>query len=107
MAAARQCGRSSRRRFRPKMTAELGNVAANVAKTERLVRVPLIGAASVTLPGIFAWGRISFCNGECSSVINGSSAKSLRDLAREGKQLSAARFSLALWTSASASPIAR
>ena len=68
------------------MTAELGNVAANLVKAERLVRVALArGATWVILPEFFSSG-IAFHPEMAKAVraIDGPPAKLLRDLAREG-----------------------
>lgn len=68
------------------MTVELGNVAANLVKAERLIRAAFArGATWVILPEFFSSG-IAFHPEMANAVraIDGPPAKLLRDLAREG-----------------------
>jgi predicted amidohydrolase len=68
------------------ITAELGNVAANLVKAGRLIRVAFArGATWVVLPEFFSSG-IAFHPEMAKAVraIDGPPAQLLRDLAREG-----------------------
>ena len=68
------------------MTAELGNVDANLASAERLVRVAFDrGADWVILPELFSSGNAFHPDmAAATRAIDGQPAKLLRDLARQG-----------------------